>query len=66
MPTFNNKITSEFYFEYKIEKVFCTDESIVCPKLYFERDYGVADLPYCMFAVPAEWLEKQETVFNKA
>ena len=51
--------SSEYYFEYKIDKVFGED-SIKTPKLYFERD--CSNQSYALFAVPEEWLEKQEDV----
>ncbi|MDR2091174.1 MAG: hypothetical protein LBP62_05935 [Clostridiales bacterium] len=54
--------SAEYYFEYKINRVFGDDE-IAPPKIYFERDYRVLGLPYTVFAVPKEWLEKLD-VFN--
>lgn len=51
---------NEFYFDYSIERVLGA-ESIAEPKLYFEKDYCNADLPYHIFAVPKEWLDKGDT-----
>lgn len=51
--------SAEYYFEYKIDKVF-GEHSIKTPKLYFERD--CSSQSYSLFAVPEEWLEKQEDV----
>lgn len=53
-----NKLVSEYYFEYKLEKVF-GDDSVVTPKLYFERDYS--DLSqYILYAVIDEWRDKEK------
>ena len=54
-----NRIVSEYYFDYKIEKVFSEDESIQTPKLYFERDYS--DLSqYILYTVVEEWRDKDK------
>lgn len=51
-----NKILSEYYFEYKLEKVL-GDDTIATPKLYFERDYR--DLSqYILYAVAEEWRDE--------
>lgn len=62
MATTNRVTTAEYYCEYKIERVFGDKELVTPPKIYFERDYRTPDLPYSMFAVPEEWLNKQESV----
>lgn len=49
---------SEYFFDYKIKKI-CGDDNIRTPKLYFERDYRNPLLPYHIFAVPEEWVDKQ-------
>lgn len=54
-----NPITTEFYFDYRIEKI-SGDEEIKTPKLYFERDYHSSSLKYSLFAVPEEWLGKAD------
>ncbi|MGN0813404.1 MAG: hypothetical protein ACI4MQ_07850 [Candidatus Coproplasma sp.] len=54
--------TAEYYFEYKIDRVFGDEKTIKTPKIYFERDYSTPNLPYTMFAVPEEWLNKQDLV----
>lgn len=54
---------NEFYFDYKIERVF-GDATIKTPNIYFERDYRTPDMPYTMFAVLDEWLDKQEILTN--
>ena len=50
---------AEYYFDYKIEKIF-GDRSIKTPRLYFERDCERQS--YFLYAVPAEWLDKQDNV----
>ena len=56
-----NRIVSEYYFDYKIEKVFSQDDSIRTPKLYFERDYS--DLSqYILYTVAEEWRDKDNLV----
>lgn len=52
---------AEYHFEYRIERVFGEKEIAKTPRLYFERDYRLPDLPYSMFAVAEEWLNRQET-----
>ena len=54
-----SKIVSEYYFNCKIENVLLEDESILTPKLYFERDY--TDLSqYILYTVPEEWRDKDK------
>lgn len=55
--------TAEYYFEYEINRI-SGNENIKDPKIYFERDYRSVNLPYTMFAVPDEWLNKQDE-FNE-
>lgn len=54
----SNSCSSECFFEYKMNYV-SGDSSVALPKLYFERDYTKQSLPYALFAVPQEWLEKE-------
>ncbi len=54
-------ISAEYYFEYKIDKIFGHDR-IKTPKIYFERDYRTQTLSYSLYAVPEEWLEKQDVL----
>ena len=54
--------TAEYFFEYKIDRVFGDEKTITTPKIYFERDYRTSNLPYTMFAVPEEWLNQQDIV----
>ena len=58
----NTTRIAEYYFDYKIKRVLGDEKKIKEPKIYFERDYGADGLPYAMFAVPEEWLEKQSIV----
>ena len=60
----NTTRIAEYYFDYKIKRVLGDEKKIKEPKIYFERDYGADGLPYAMFAVPEEWLEKQ-SIINK-
>lgn len=53
--------SAEYYFEYKIEKIF-GEKGIKTPKLYFEKDYS--SQTYSLYAIPEEWLERQEDVLN--
>lgn len=56
-----SKIVSEYYFNCKIENVLLEDESILTPKLYFERDY--TDLSqYILYTVPEEWRDKDKLI----
>ncbi len=64
MATTNRVATAEYYCEYKIERVFGDKNLVKTPKIFFERDYRTPDLPYSMFAVPEEWLNKQESVLS--
>lgn len=52
---------AEYYFEYKIEKIFGED-GIKTPKLYFEKDYSTHN--YSLYAIPEEWLGRQEDVLK--
>jgi len=52
---------AEYYFEYAIEQV-SGDFEIDTPKLYFEWDS--TNRRHTLFAVPTEWLGKQDTVDN--
>lgn len=54
-----NVQTAEYYFEYKIEKVFGSDV-ISTPKLYFERDYYKDTMQYCLFSTFDEWNGKSD------
>ena len=49
--------SAEYYFDYKVEKVW-GDETIVKPKMYFERDYKNSSLAYALFVVPGEWIDR--------
>lgn len=51
---------AEYHFEYRIERIFGSEEQYRMPRLYFERDYTRPDMPYSMFAVAEEWLNRQE------
>ena len=51
--------SAEYYFEYKIEKIF-GEENIKTPKLYFERD--CTSQAYALYIAPEEWLEQQEVL----
>ena len=53
----SNSCSSECYFEYTMDKVD-GDDGIEAPKLYFERDYTKETIPYTLFVVPQEWLER--------
>lgn len=57
-----NLCTAEYFFEYKIERVFGDERTIMTPKIYFERDYRTSNLPYSMFVVPEEWLNQQNLI----
>ncbi len=60
----NYSSTAEYFFEYQIEKVFSDSANIKLPGIYFERDYTNQDIPYTVFAVPQEWLGRQEDVLR--
>jgi len=53
--------SAEYYFDYKVEKVW-GDETIVNPKMYFERDYKNSSLSYSLFIVPGEWIDKHSVM----
>lgn len=55
---------AEYYFDYTMQRISGTEQTVKEPKVYFERDYGKQDLSYSMFAVPEEWLGRQD-VENK-
>ena len=56
----NEKYEAEYHFEYRIERIFGSEGQYMVPRLYFERDYTRSDMPYSMFAVAEEWLNRQE------
>ncbi len=65
MATVNKATTAEYYCEYKIERVLGDKNIVKTPKIFFERDYRTPNLPYSMFAVPEEWLNKQKSILSE-
>ncbi len=55
----SNAMIAEYYFDYRIEKVF-GGEDVQTPRIYFERDCRNQALPYTLFTVPGEWLCRQD------
>lgn len=50
----------EYYFDYQITEI-SGDNKVQSPKLYFERSYDNVGLPYCLYAVPQEWIKGDKT-----